>query len=184
MKINQLFLAIGLASLPLLSGCLTEKEKQDLKDRILLTEEERKAKKLEQQRLERELAKKALDNRRKESIKSSPPYSAIRTEIAKLCSKQNINCLEIKVTSTNYAGKNSKGNYIVDYDATILHSDDGWTRRLVKYQGNYKYDFIGDSDEYYSSLTIQPVAHDTEAGTGAKIAGGIALGLLGKAMEN
>lgn len=195
MKINQLFLAIGLASLPLLSGCLTEKEKQDLKDRILLTEEERKAKKLEQQRteqlqrieqerLQREKAQRELDEKRISNIKYSA-NSDIRKEFAYICNKQNIPFKSIEVLSSNYAGKNSKGQYVVNYEIKVIHLDDNVKRFVRHYQGSYYYQYKGlSSNEFYPHIDFEPISAYDELGDGGKVMLGTGLYVLEKLFEN
>lgn len=174
----KVFSTISIITLSIvLSGCLTEKEKQEIKDRILLSEAERRDKKIKSDMEERERKQSLLDLQRKTNIMSSAKKD-IRKELAEVCHKNDINCMNIDIISADYAGKNSHGKYVVNYEAKILHHDDGWTRSFTNYQGSYYYSFIGDSDEFYDDISIQQVGSNKDLGVAGEIGVGVGLKLL------
>lgn len=182
MDFSKVFSTISIIALSIvLSGCLTEKEKQEIKDRILLSEAERRDKRMKAEikadMEERERKQRLLDLQRKTNIMSSAKKD-IRKEFAQVCRKQDINCMNIDIISADYAGKNSRGEYVVNYEAKVLHHDDGWTRSFTNYQGSYYYRFIGDSDEFYDDISIQAVGKNKDLGMAGEIGVGVGLTVL------
>lgn len=190
MTFSKIFLLISIVCLSVvLSGCLNEQEKQQLKDYIFLSKEERYAKKMEEKRVQEEIAQRALDEQRKSFILRSI-NADIRRKFYNKCEEVKIPCLHIQIISTDYIGRYSKDTfttkYSIKYEAKVLHRDDGWTRQYANYQGTYYYEFLGsDVNRVGSSeMSIQPIGQSKDLGTGGAIAAGVGLAIVGKILED